>query len=173
MNSVYRHKHGWRQVLGEQFLSMFLSIGLLVGVLFMLVHDTSKEHGAASDKALDTAAFGVLSYADRLSAILMKADGVALVAARQLASAGTLDARLVEQLTIIVQNDADISGFIHIRHNGEIADSFLFQNISQQTLKTDGIVDRHINAWIEPVFIQSGRPWPPSQRNCGRTWRLA
>ncbi len=156
MNSVYRHKHGWRQVLGEQFLSMFLSIGLLVGVLFMLVHDTSKEYDAASQKALDTAAFGVLSYADRLSAILMKADGVALVAARQLASAGTLDAGLVEQLTMVVQNDADISGFVHIRHDGEIADSFLFQNISPQALKTDEIVARHIDAWIEPVFIQAG-----------------
>ena len=156
VNSLYRHKHGWRRILGEKFLSIFLSIGLLVGVLFMLMHDTLKEYDIASQKALDTAAFGVSSYADRLSAILMKADGVALVAARQLATEGTLHAPLAEQLTMIVQNDADITGFIHIRHDGEIADSFLFQNISQQMLKTGEIIARHMNAWIEPVFIQSG-----------------
>ncbi|KJE36387.1 hypothetical protein UF64_04365 [Thalassospira sp. HJ] len=156
MTPARRKHHDWRQILGEEFLSIFLSIGLLVGVLFMLASQTVTEHRIASQKALDTAAFGISTYADSLSAILTKADSVALLAARRLSDTDTMPVPLQKQMTAIVQDDSDITGFIHILETGVVSESFTFQNITEKMLDTDVILSRHRDAWIEPAFLQSG-----------------
>lgn len=156
MSPARRKHHEWRQILGEEFLSIFLSIGLLLGVLFMLANQTVKEHHIASQKALDTAAFGISTYADSLSAILTKADNIALIATRRLSDTDTMPVPLKKQMTAIVQNDSDITGFIHILETGEVSESFTFQNIAEQMLDTDAILSRHRDAWVEPAFLQSG-----------------
>lgn len=144
-----------RRLLGEEFLSIFLSLGLLFGVLSMLVHQTMSEFQSAQDKAIDTTSFAVSTYADNLSAILIKADSIALLAARRMATSDELPEHLEDQLTSIVQDDSDIAGYLHINANGEIANSFVFQNTTEQVLQIEAILARHRDAWIEPALLPS------------------
>lgn len=144
-----------RRLLGEEFLSIFLSLGLLFGVLAMLVHQTMSEYQSAQDKAIDTTSFAISTYADNLSAVLIKADSIALLAARRMATSDTLPEHLEDQLTSVVQDDSDIAGYLHINAKGEIANSFIFQNTTSQDLQIDAILARHRDAWIEPALLPS------------------
>ncbi len=145
----------WRHLLGEEFLSIFLSLGLLLAVLSMLAHQTAWEYDNAKDKAVDTTGFAISTYADNLSAIMMKADSIALLAARRLTDQASLPDHLEQQLTAIVQDDRDIAGYMHITAEGAVADSFIFQNVTADMLNLPALLARHRDGWIEPAFMPS------------------
>ncbi|AUG53363.1 hypothetical protein CSC3H3_12045 [Thalassospira marina] len=143
-----------RRFLDEDFLSVFLSIGLLLGILFMLGAQTLKEHHVARDKALDTTDFAIATYADNLSVTLLKADGVALIATRAILANQPVTT-LEDQLAAIIQDDRDLVGYIQLDASGNIVHEFTFQGLNAQNLPTAAILARHRDSWQEPALRAS------------------
>ncbi|MAL39358.1 hypothetical protein [uncultured Thalassospira sp.] len=141
---------GWRRILDEQFLSVFLSIGLLLGVLFLMAWQTVSERQTARQRAIDTTGFAITTYGDNLSSILIKADNTALMAAREAVIVPDFD--LERHLSTMIKDDNNLVGYILLDAAGRIAHDFTFFDFDKTVLPVSEIIARHRDDWIEPAF---------------------
>ncbi|MEK9843354.1 sensor domain-containing diguanylate cyclase [Thalassospira sp.] len=141
---------GWRRILDEQFLSVFLSIGLLLGVLFLMAWQTVSERQTARQRAIDTTGFAITTYGDNLSSILIKADNTALMAAREAVIVPDFD--LERHLSTMIKDDNNLVGYVLLDAAGRIAHDFTFFDFDKTVLPVSEIIARHRDDWIEPAF---------------------
>ncbi|MDG4721202.1 GGDEF domain-containing protein [Thalassospira aquimaris] len=151
---VYKTKpSGWRRILDEQFLSVFLSIGLLLGILFLMAWQTTSERENAQQRAIDSTGFAITTYSGNLASILIKADNAALMAAREAVIVPYYD--LERQLSTMIKDDNNLAGYILFDASGKVAHEFTFFEHASRNLPIEEILARHRDAWIEPAFRPS------------------
>ncbi|MCC9625604.1 sensor domain-containing diguanylate cyclase [Thalassospira sp. MA62] len=147
-------KKGWKRILGEDVLSVLLSLVLLIGILAILTQQPLKERELAKQKALETTGFAIATYAEHIATLLLKADTTASIIARDQSAADPSDL-FATQIETAIKNDRNLNGYMQLDASGAVIGNFTMPDFDPQSLPIAKILARHRDDWIEPSFQSS------------------